>query len=94
MFWPGGKELCMIWPDGHGMIYGMALWQWHGICYGLACITWYMVWPGEHLMVYGMPGEVCLIVLKALTWAIVPFTCGLANVSLRSCSHVPGCFML
>ena len=29
----------MVWPGGHGMIYGMA---------------WYMLWPGEHHMVYGM----------------------------------------
>ena len=44
----------MVWPDGQGMIYGIALRQWHGICYGLAGITWYMIWPGEHHMVYGM----------------------------------------
>ena len=38
---------CMIWPGGHGMIYGMAWRPWHGICYGLVGITWYMLWPGE-----------------------------------------------
>ena len=37
----------MVWPGGHGMIYGMAWRPWHGICYGLADIAWYMVWPGE-----------------------------------------------
>ena len=43
-----GKEWCMVWPGGHGMIYGMAWQPWHGICYGLTGITRYMVWPGGH----------------------------------------------
>ena len=36
------------------MIYGIAWRPWHGICYGLAGIKWYMVWPGGHRIVYGM----------------------------------------
>ena len=24
MVWLVGKELCMVWPGGHGMIYGIA----------------------------------------------------------------------
>ena len=47
----------MVLPGGHGMIYGMAWRPWHGICYSLAGITWYMVWPGGHRMV--CHGEVC-----------------------------------
>ena len=38
---------CMIWPGGHGMIYGMAWRPWHRICYGLAGFTLHMVWLGE-----------------------------------------------
>ena len=49
---------CMIWPGGHGMIYGMAWRPLHGICYGLAAITWYMV------MV--RPGEVCRSMWKVI----------------------------
>ena len=30
--------------------------------------------------------------IKALPWAIVPFARGVANVHLRSCSHVPDPF--
>ena len=46
----------MVWPNGHGMVYAMAWWASHSICYGLADITWYMVWPGEvcHGMWKGM----------------------------------------
>ena len=41
--------------DLAGLVIGMAWWPWHGICYGLAGITWYMEWPGgHHRMVYGM----------------------------------------
>ena len=29
---------------------------------------------------------------KALPWAIVPFTCGVADVSWKSCSHIPDPF--
>ena len=36
------------------MVYGMDWRAWHGICYGLAGMTWYMVWPDGHEMVYGM----------------------------------------
>ena len=47
MVWHGiwyglaGKKWCMVWPSGHGMIYGMAR-------------AWYMLWPGGHHMVYVM----------------------------------------
>ena len=39
----------MVWPDAHGMVYGMPLSAWHGIWYGLAgmaCHIYmsYMVW--------------------------------------------------
>ena len=46
----------MVWPNGHGMVYAMAWWASHSICYGLADIAWYMVWPGEvcHGMWKGM----------------------------------------
>ena len=48
-------------------------------------------------MVYGMAWRVLswyverhsITCFKALTWAIVPFTHGVADVSWRSCSHVP-----
>ena len=29
------------------MVYGMAWWTRHNICYGLAGTAWYMVWPCE-----------------------------------------------
>ena len=52
----------MVWPDGHGMVYGIG-WRsigcymaWPGgmtyIWYGLAGMAWYMVWPGGDRMVY------------------------------------------
>ena len=52
-----GKESCMVWPGGRGMIYGMAWRAWHGIWYGLAGKEWSMVWPGGHGMIYGMAGR-------------------------------------
>ena len=38
----------MIWPGGHGMLYGMTWRACHGLCYGLAGMGWYIVWPGGH----------------------------------------------
>ena len=93
--------MVMAWQARHGAWHsnGMALlvrhdicmaWgPWHGICYGLAGITWYMVWPGGHRMVYGMawrgmPWYVemySITCFKTLPWAIVPFTRGVADVS-------------
>ena len=76
----------MVWPVRHGMIYGMAWRSWHGICNGMAGITW--------------PGKVCgkalyfpeYYMLYPLPWTIVLFTRGVADVSWRSCSHVPDPF--
>ena len=31
--WPGGYG--MVLPDGHGMVYGMALRAWHGVWFGI-----------------------------------------------------------
>ena len=52
----------MVWPGGLGMI-------WHGTCYGLAGITWYMEWPGGHRKVYDIAWQGMWkgIVLCALT---------------------------
>ena len=36
------------------MVYDMALRAWHGICYGMVGMAWYMVLLGEPGMVYGM----------------------------------------
>ena len=82
------------------MIYGMDWRPLHGICYGLAGITRYMVWPGGHRMVYGMAWRGTswhverhsITCFKALPWAIVPFTREVADVSWRSCSHIPDPF--
>ena len=41
------------WRAWHG-ISDMALRTWHGICYGLVGMTWYMVLLGGPGMVYGM----------------------------------------
>ena len=87
-----GKEWCMVWPGGHSWIYGMAWRPWNGICYGLGGITWYMVWPGGHRMVHGMAWrgiswyveKHSITCFKALSWAIVPFTRGVADVSWKS----------
>ena len=59
----------MVWPGGHGIVYGMA---WRDM-------PWYVE---RHSIAY----------FKALPWAIVPFTRGVADVSWRSCSHVPDPF--
>ena len=68
----------MISPGRHDMVYGM-------------------VWPGGHGIVYdkawrGMAWYVEMLMriscFMALPWAMVPFTCGEADVSWRSCSHV------
>ena len=75
----------MISHGGHGMVYGMA---WSGM-------AWYTVWPGGHGMVYdkvwrGMAWYVEMLMwiscFMALPWAMVPLTCGEADVSFRSCS--------
>ena len=34
----------MVWPYGHGMVYGMA-WP---------CLAWYKIWPAVLGMAYGM----------------------------------------
>ena len=50
-----GVTLFMVWPGGHGMVFGMAwesmMWYmvlpgstWHEIWYGLAGMAWYMLW--------------------------------------------------
>ena len=44
----------MVWPGGHGMVYGMAWRAWQDRWYGLADMSWYMVWPGRHGIVYDM----------------------------------------
>ena len=56
----------VVWPDGHGMVYGMVWWAWHekdmawqawhSIRYGLMMhgIAWCMVWPGRPRMLYSM----------------------------------------
>ena len=55
---------------------------WHSILYGLAGMAWNMI----SLARYGM---VCAnAYVNSLPWALVPFTCGEANVSWRSCSQV------
>ena len=95
-----GKEWCMVLTGGHGMIYVVAWRPWRCICDGLDGITWYMVWPGGHRTVYGMAwrGMAWYVIrhsitcLKAWPWDIVPFTCGVADVSWRSCSHVRDSF--
>ena len=48
--------LFVVWPDGHGMVYGMAWRAWHSIWYGLKMhgIAWFMVWPCGPRMLYSM----------------------------------------
>ena len=42
------------------MVYGMALWAWHGIWHGMVSdmawqgLAWYLIWPAGHCMVCGM----------------------------------------
>ena len=43
----------MVWPCGHGMVYGMACRGWHGIWYGLARYCMVYDIAGGHDMVYG-----------------------------------------
>ena len=72
----------------------------------MAGMAWYMVWPGEvwHDILYGLadmawymirPGKVCGndYVFYGIVLAMVPFICGEANVSWRSCSHVQDPFI-
>ena len=52
----------MIYSMGWQALFGILAWPgwaWHGIWYGLAGITWYILWPGGHHMVYGygLPGK-------------------------------------
>ena len=44
----------MIWPDGHGMVYGLAWRARTCVWYSLVGAAGYMVWPGGHGMVYAM----------------------------------------
>ena len=60
--------LFMVWPGGHGMVFGMAwgvwhgiryyLGRWHDIWYGLVGMTWYMLWPDAHMVLTGGHGMV------------------------------------
>ena len=54
----------MVWPCGHGMVYGMACRAWHGIWYGLARYCMVYDIAGGHDMVYGMAWRV-------MAWYIV-----------------------
>ena len=99
-----GMTFYIVWPGGHGMVYCMVWWARHDIWYDLAAMAWYTLWPGEHHMVYGMawrtshgymvwPGEV-YVMSKGILHVLrhCPFTRGVADVSWRSCSHVPDPF--
>ena len=46
----------MVWPCKHGMVHGMALRAWHGICYGFVSMACYMVLLDGPGMIYGYPG--------------------------------------
>ena len=60
-----GMTWYMVWPGE----------LWHSILYGLAGMAWYMI----RLARYGM---VCAnAYVNLLPWAMVPFTCGEADVS-------------
>ena len=73
------------------MVYGMAWMARHDIWYGLAAMACYMLWPDGHHMVYGMAWRTwhgiwyverhSITGFKALSWAKVPFTHGVADVS-------------
>ena len=77
----------------HGLVYDMAWWAQHDMWFGLAAMIWYMIWPGGHHVVYGMAWRGMswyvesyrITCIKALSWAIVPFTRGVADVKWRSC---------
>ena len=111
LVWPEEHRMVygMAWPATHsigrqgmvlGIVYGMAWRSWHGVCYGITGITWYMVWPSGHRMVYGMAwrgmswyvARHSITCFKALSWVIVPFTRGVGAVSWRSCTYVPDPF--
>ena len=73
----------MVWPDGHGMVFGMA-WEgiacytvlpWHDIWYGLMGMAWYVLWPDGHMvwtdrhgMVYGMAWLAYGMVWQVMAW--------------------------
>ena len=42
----------VVWPDGHDMVYGLALRALHGIWYGLVGMTWYVVCFDGHGMAW------------------------------------------
>ena len=45
----------MVWPDGNGRLYGMALQAWHSIAW--RGMGWCMVWPGGMTCIwYGLVG--------------------------------------
>ena len=52
----------MVWPGGHGMVYGMAWRASDGIWYGLADIACYMVWSGD--VCHGMWKDIVLHALR------------------------------
>ena len=65
----------MVWPVD----------VWHGISHDLADMACYMITPDEAWYVEMLMWISCFITLP---WAMVPFTCGEADVSWRSCLHV------
>ena len=50
----------MVWPDGHGMVYGMVYkhGMGHGVVlwYSLVDMAWYMVTVCGHVIWYGLSG--------------------------------------
>ena len=57
MAWLASHDIC-IWPGRQGMwlgiVCGMALRAWYGICYGLSGKEWCMISPDTHDIIYGM----------------------------------------
>ena len=90
MVWPVGTAWYMVWSVVHDIVYAMA-WR-ASLWYGLADIAWYMFFFAGEVRMSWYVEKHSITCFKALPWAIVPFTRGVADVSWRSCSHVPDPF--
>ena len=70
----------MVWPGGHGMVYGMVWWArngvWYGlvkrhdIWYGLAGMAWYMLYGMSWRGMSWYVERHSITCFKALIWAI------------------------
>ena len=69
-----GMAWYKVCPHGHGMVYDMALLEWHGSWYGiwysLIDMAWYMEMLGGHGIWYSLSGMAWYMVLLGMVYGM------------------------